>query len=379
MRFWIGIILLFISHAIYAHTDQRFQQALDTFRDNQHVTSATLTISYPNSTEHYMSGEVASGSKEPVTENHLFQAASITKSFISTIVLNLQLQGLLHLDDPIENYLPEYTQWRGVTIRQLLNHTSGIYNFTDQPTFRTYFFAHPYNYLSADELISYAANEPVYFKAGMGWHYSNTNYVLLGKIIERIEARPIDEVLDSFIHKGLSFKLDNTFFVKHTYNDAIKYRMMHGYYQVSQDNTKDVTDYSMSWLNSAGGIVSNGSDLTVWIRALFTGQVFKNESFNEFTQLVSMETGQPVKRVNEATPLAYGLGIVAWQSPWKNVDIIWWHSGGSTGYKTLMMWLPKQQTAIVISYTQVIAGKENVRFDPTTDFAQTILKIATSN
>lgn len=150
--------------------------------------------------------------------------------------------------------------------------------------------------------------------------------------------------------------------------------MLHGYYQLNTDNDIDITGYTMSWLNSAGGLVSNGSDLTVWIRSLFSGKLLNDNEFTEFTKLVSIIDGQPITAVNNQTPIGYGLGIQSLKTTFKNIDVIWWHSGGTIGYKTLMMWLPKQQLAVVVSYTQVVAGKEGIPFDPTTPFAQSILQ-----
>lgn len=380
MRILSCIVLLIISQLSYALTNQssaeRFQQILDQFRKQEHVASATLTITYPDGkkSESYMSGTTESNGTVPATANHLFQVGSITKSFIAVTLLNLQYQGWLKLDDPISLYLPEYPQWGGITIRQLLNHTSGIYNFTDSETLRAFLFTHPFDFVSTDEAIKYAEKEPLYFKTGHGWHYSNTNYMLLGKIIERLEAQPIDAVLDDYLRNVPNLSLENTFFIKHMYNDDIKSRMLHGYYALGPNDEIDTTNFSMSWLNAAGGIVSNGSDIAGWIRALFTGDILEPESLEELTSLVSITDGQPVKNLSEATPVGYGLGIKAWLSSWKNVGVIWWHAGGTTGYKSLMMWLPKQQIAIVISYTQVVYGKEAISLEPTSALAQDVLK-----
>lgn len=130
-------ILLFITQLTYATTEQklnsRFQEIIDNYRTANQLPSVTLTVSYPNeqTPRFFTSGTVAYNDQTPVNIGRLFQICSVTKSFIATKVLKLQTQGKLHLDDAISNYLPEHTFWGKVTIRQLLNHTSGIYNFTD--------------------------------------------------------------------------------------------------------------------------------------------------------------------------------------------------------------------------------------------------------
>lgn len=376
LLFFVISVISQITFAITENNlDKAFQDIVDQFRSTNHIASATLTINSPieKLPKTFVSGTISRESPEPITGDNLFQVGSITKSFIATIILKLQSQGLLSLDDSISRYLPEYTQWNEVTIRQLLNHTSGIYNYTDSLKFRSEIFTHPYDYLTPETLINFAANESPYFKPGQGWHYSNTNYILLGRIIERITGYTPDRVLDDYLLKNPELNLHSTYFVNHLYNKAINAKMMHGYYQLSADNEIDITGYSLSWLNSAGGIVSNGSDLSRWLRSLFTGKILNRAEFDEFSKLVSTDDGQPISVINEQTPSGYGLGIQALKTNLKNIDVIWWHSGGTIGYKTLMMWLPKQQLAIVASYTQVVAGNEAIPFDPTTPFAQSIL------
>jgi D-alanyl-D-alanine carboxypeptidase len=373
-----AILILFYGQLVFASQpdiNPLFQKAIDDFRTSHHLPSATLTISYPDesSLRHFVSGTVTKDSDIAINNDHLFQVGSITKSFIASIILKMQSQGKLHLDDPFVNYLPEYSQWNGVTIRQLLNHTSGIFNYTESMAFRTYLMTHPYDYITPDQLIDYAAAQPKYFEAGSGWHYSNSNYVLLGKLIERIEHKSIDDLMNQYLLSNIN--LTNSFFVKHLYSETIQSRMMHGYYVLNANHAIDITNFSMSWLSSAGGIVSNGNDLTQWILGLFNGTWLNTGELREFTQLVSRENGQPIDGVNADHPNGYGLGIYANKSELANIDMIWWHSGGTTGYKTLMMWLPKQRVALTLNYTQINAGEENIPFDPSTPLAQEVLKL----
>ena len=377
MRKLFFLIALFLTNMAFASShpelNQYLQEKLNDFRLANNISSATLTVRYPDETQPttLSSGTVAKNSTEPANATHLFQMGSITKSFMATLILKLQTAGYLSLDDRLELYLPEYSAWKDVTIRQLLNHTSGIYNYTDAGAFRLFLFTHPHDYLDANHLIDYAKSEPNYFKPGSGWHYSNTNYILLGKVIERVKQQPLDEILPLYLQETVH--LPNTFFIKDQYEPNIAARMLHGYYQINATDELDITDFTLSWLNAAGGLVGNGSDLTEWIQSLFNGKFLNQNEFDQFTQLVSIEDGQPLAKVNELAPNGYGLGIRALQTPWQNLGVIWWHSGGTVGYKSLMMWLPQQKIAVSIAYTQVLAGKEAIAFDPTTPFAQTVL------
>ena len=338
---WFFIILFSQSNFASPHIykDSSFQSLLDELRASNKITSVTLTISYPNQKQPdiFLSGHVDENSTEAVTDENLFQIGSITKSFIASLIIKLKSQGKVSLDDSLTQYLPQYPAWNGITIRQLLNHTSGIYNYTDSLAFRQAIFSQPYQYLDANTLLRFAESEPLYFKPGSGWHYSNTNYVLLGKIIEVITSQPFNQVLAEQLLNHPALYLNSTFFVSHTYSNEIKNRMLHGYYVLDRNQVLDITDYSMSWLNSAGGLVSNGRDITTWLRALFTGKVFTKSEWDEFTQLVSITDGHPIDKVSEANPEGYAFGIRAKKTTWENLPVIWWHSGGTLGYKSLMM------------------------------------------
>lgn len=154
--------------------------------------------------------------------------------------------------------------------------------------------------------------------------------------------------------------------------------MMQAYYVRDENNEIDITNYSMSWANTAGGIVSNGIDITNWLRGLFSGKILTKNEFSEFTKLVSIDDGQPINNVDTTKASGYGLGIMATHSSIETIDTIWWHSGGMLGYKTLAMWLPKQKIAITINYTRVKAGDEDKHFDPASPLAQSILSAVAS-
>jgi CubicO group peptidase (beta-lactamase class C family) len=119
----------------------------------------------------------------PVTDQTVFQSGSVGKMFTATAVMLLVEDGRIHLDDPITKYFPEGSErWKGITIRHLLNHTSGIPNFTSQTI----------NYrldYTDEELLQKAISLPLDFEPGSKWTYSNTAYVLLGFLIERVSGR----------------------------------------------------------------------------------------------------------------------------------------------------------------------------------------------
>ncbi|KTD64534.1 serine hydrolase domain-containing protein [Legionella spiritensis] len=354
-----------------------FQHLIDEFRIANHIGAITLAVSFPGETAPrlFNSGETETGNGIPANIGSLVQIGSLTKSFIAAMILKQEERGALSLNDKLGTWLPEYPDWADVSIRQLLNHTSGIYNYTDSEEFRHFLLANPDTYLKPDTLIHYAAQNSPYFAPGAGWHYSNTGYVLLGKILEKITRKPLDILLNDTLHDNLRVPLNNTFFVPHLCSKEIRQRIIHGYYFFSPDQPLDITDYSLSWMNSAGGLVSNTYDLTNWIRALFSGKILQPQSFARLTELVSIQSGQPLPQVNGVDTTGYGLGIQACKTTFANLDTIWWHSGGTAGYKTLMMWLPNQKIAIAVSFNQVMSGQEAVPLSPDTVLPSAILRL----
>jgi CubicO group peptidase (beta-lactamase class C family) len=125
-----------------------------------------------------------------VDEHRLVRVGSMTKSFVSVVTLQLVAEGKVKLDDRLDLYLPDVPSFAaGVTVRQILQHTSGLFNYTETPEFWTALSAHPEQPISVDQILALSAR-PAYFAAGGGWHYSNTNYILAGLLVEKVDERP---------------------------------------------------------------------------------------------------------------------------------------------------------------------------------------------
>jgi len=130
-----------------------------------------------------------------VTDSTVFEIGSISKQFVSAAAMLLVQEGKLGLDDPIHRYLPDLpSEWLGVTVRQLMTHTSGIPDYEEIASYDIYRFR-----LTPEEVIRIAHSRPMDFAPGTGWYYSNTGYFLLSMIVERIEGHPLGRVLESRI------------------------------------------------------------------------------------------------------------------------------------------------------------------------------------
>jgi len=223
-----------------------------------------------------------------------YRIASLTKAFVSVVILQLEAEGKLDIDDPVEKYVPGLVPNGGaITLRELLNHTSGLFDYTEDQAFFNAVLSNPSRVWAPHEVLAYAFSHPPYFGPGSNWHYSNTNYILLGLVAEAVTATPIAQSLQERIFTPLA--LASTSFPLTIDLDAT---FVHGYAQLlPSGQATDVTPVlSPSWAWAAGGIVSNARDVTTFYRALLTGKLLRA------AQLKEMEQPAPIAGT-------YGLGI----------------------------------------------------------------------
>lgn len=339
---------------ISASKQARIQQLLNNWRARSGIPSAALSIMLPgqpaaltitSGTTSYASGEKTKG-------DTLFQAGSITKSFTSTIILNLEAQGKLNINDPITKYLPQYQRWHNVTIRQLLNHTSGIYNYTTAGAFNNIRKYSPAAQFTPEAIVNIALQHRDYFPPGQGWKYSNTNYVLAGMIIQKVSGQPVDAVMNHYLHGGSRLNLLHTFYLAGKYSMAFISRMAHGY----SSEGHDVTWENMSWAGSAGAIVTTTEDLLIWWRGLFHYQILPPQQMAQLTTLVcegvsrSCYPGEHMPHLTDnEVGKGYGLGVIQSGYGSRRVGTVWWHNGSTKGFKAIVMWFPKSNIYMALA------------------------------
>ncbi|GAB1529242.1 MULTISPECIES: serine hydrolase domain-containing protein [Brevibacillus] len=333
-----GSSLLYTTPAsiVKAEPTENVSSSSHTQRDRNSVKQAmrdTLHFGFPGilakaseggKTWGYAAGVANLSTKKPMKTDFRFRIASVTKTFTATVVLQLAAENRLNLDDSIEKWLPGVIQGNGydgnqITIRQLLNHTSGIAEYSRSK--EADFFTNTKKSFTAEELVKLGLSLPPDFAPGKGWSYSNTGYVLLGILIEKVTGNSYAEEIENRIIEPL--ELSNTFLPG---NSSVIPGTSHarGYFQPNgAGELKDVTYYNPSIGSSAGDMISTADDLNKFFSSLLSGKLMKEQELKQM--LTTVPTGSD-------TIVGYGLGIYETKLP--NGVSIWGHSGGIPGFST---------------------------------------------
>ncbi|MEV5343708.1 serine hydrolase domain-containing protein [Streptomyces sp. NPDC052676] len=268
---------------------------------------------------------------QPRGHGDRFRAGSVTKTLVATVLLQLQAEGKLDLDAPVDHHLPGLVRGNGydgtkITVRQLMNHTSGIFNFTEDATFAQKvlgidFLGSRYDDWTPRQVIALALRNPPQFAPGTSWKYSNTNYLLLGLIVERLTGRPYAEEIERRITRPLGMRA--TYFPGRDPHVPAPTRH---YSTFTEDpgTTYDVTELNPSWAWAAGEMITNSADLNRFYTALFTGRLLRPAQLDQMTSTVSTEGNLPRQR--------YGLGLIEYETSCGTK--VWGHSGGIHGSST---------------------------------------------
>ena len=289
-----------------------------------------------------------------------FRIGSITKTFVVTAILQLVDKGDISLDDKISKYIDNVPNGDEITIRQLANMTSGLANYSeDEEWVKTSIFTKTDRNIPVSELLGVAFKIAPAFAPGKGWHYSNTNTVLLGQVIEKISGLSLDQYLQENIFTPLG--LSDT---SYPLDEKMPSPYAHGYTKQTLDGKEaEVTFNNPSWTNAAGQMISTFADLKIWAKALGTGALLSDNAFKERLSWVTLPLNTPKRK--------YGLGVGA-NNGWIT------HTGSLPGYNCVVAYLPEKQAVLVVMINSdidlVVKGK-NV---PLTDMVfEAVTKIIT--
>ncbi|MFC1661656.1 serine hydrolase domain-containing protein [Gemmatimonadota bacterium] len=259
---------------------EQLQAALQSTLESYGGTGVSAAVLIPGEQPWADAGGISHGSRG-ITPQMLFGVSSITKSYVAALVLDLAEQGQLTLEDSLHRWLPtmEHVDTTA-TIRQLLNHTSGIHDFVEHPDLWPTLFAAPTELWTPEEVIATFVNAP-YFAPGLGSRYSNTGYLLLGMIAEEATGSRVSGELRSRFWSPLN--LSSTFL---DVEEEITGELAHAWNHLDGDGIPDdlsaiprTAASSATW--TAGAVFSTAEDLVEWTRALFQGDVLSESSLHE--------------------------------------------------------------------------------------------------
>lgn len=319
---------------------------------------------------------------QPIKPSDLFEIGSITKSFTALIVLQLQTEGKLSLEDKLGKWLPEYTQWKKITLRQLLTMTSGIPNYSDEPAFLKALYANLARVWTNQELLAYAHPEkPIKMNAQNAFDYSNSNYILAALIIEKITNDTFEHQLQQrILNKDEYFA--NTFYPLGA--DAasilkeINKRRIHGYYFDNKTNHNiDTFKNNLSWAGSAGALLANTEDVVHWVQLLYHGLLieatYRERALAEMEAVVSLKTGKRIPTVTAEDPKGFGLGIGYFYDKATN-QRFWAYEGSTLGFRVMYLWQPCNDVTTVVALNSK-AGEGSSKTTISDDIAQANLAL----
>jgi len=304
------------------------------------VPGAVALVRAGGRTTRLTAGYGALRSKRPMRAGDRFRVGSITKSFVATVVLQLVAEHSLTLEDPVARWLPGLVpDGERITVRQLLNHTSGLFAFGADRDFVTQASRDPLRVWAPREIIAIATAHPPMFAPGAGWSYSDTNYFVLGLIIERVTGRPLAAEIERRILAPLRLRATTL-----PAGPDIGGPHAHGYFlRPLQDVT--VGSPSVQW--AAGALVSDADDVARFFRALLGGRLVRPDL------LALMQTTVAAPQLGPGT--GYGLGLLRVREP---CGALWGHTGASPGYvaDALNSRSGKRQVVVLANATGSLSG-----------------------
>ncbi|MEO5818697.1 MAG: serine hydrolase domain-containing protein [Gemmatimonadaceae bacterium] len=263
----------------------------------------------------------------PTPDRAVYEIGSVTKQFTASSILLLQERGQLSLDDPITKYLPSYpTQGHVITIRRLLDHTSGIKGYTELPEFGNFMRRHE----PRDSLVALFSTKPFDFESGDDMIYNNSAYFLLGLIIEKVSGMPYAD----FVQKNLFDKAGMSD-SRYCSENAIVKRRAHGY-DMSATGLVRAAYLDHLWPYAAGSLCSTAGDLVAWNRALHGGKILSPASYREITTPGTL---------NDGSRLRYAKGLAVHELAGHRVIE---HGGGINGFLSSSNYLPDDDAIIVV-------------------------------
>jgi D-alanyl-D-alanine carboxypeptidase len=331
----------------------QLQQTLDETINSLGIPGAVFAVQLNNGSQWIgVSGVSDREQNTPMQPQDQFRIGSITKTFVATAILLLVEDGKINLTDTLKDWLPDLNVPNDdtITIKNLLNMTSGVFSYLSDPNFFGAYYTNPGQTYTPEQLVQAALPFSPIFEPGQAYSYSNSNYILLGLIAEKAAGAPLPEQIQKRILDQLQMQ-SSTF----PSTPAFSGGYTHGYTsEMFPDGSMDpnkILDFSnasptAAW--AAGAMVSNATDLMTWIIATVKGTLLSPQTQQMRIQGVVGELG-------EVGDLCYGLGLM--EADFGAAKIIG-HGGAILGYKGSMVYWPEQKAYTVVLINRFVVSEQ---------------------
>ncbi|WPO76610.1 serine hydrolase domain-containing protein [Streptomyces sp. KN37] len=344
------------------------QRGLDDIVRKDKVVGAEATLADGRHRSSVRSGTAELGTDRPVPDHGYFRMGSNTKTFVSTVVLQLVGEGRIRLDDTVHQWLPGVVEGNGhdgrrITVRQLLQHTSGLPDYAaalpvlDEKKFQE----HRFDHYAPRDLVGLALRDKPLFEPSKGWGYSNTGYVLAGMIIEEATGRHWSEEVRARIIEPLG--------LKHTFSPGRRTGLPQphakGYHQFKPGGPLiDSIELSMTWGDAAGDLITTRNDLTRFWQRLLGGKLLKPR------QMAQMLTTVPAPEEGE-TSVRQEMGLGIFKTRLSCGGSYWGHGGTTLGHLNANGFVDKGKKGVIVMRTTNMAAED--RDDRTDQFVDNAL------
>jgi CubicO group peptidase (beta-lactamase class C family) len=334
------------------------QTMVDTTAKELMIPGAVVLLRTPQGEFTVSYGTTLLGANSPPSVDTHFRIASNTKTMTAAVIVLLAQENKLSLDDPVSKYVPGVPDGEKITITELLNMRSGLYTYDDDPEFWTILERDPAKVWTPAEVLAIAFKHPPYFPPGTDFHYSNTNYALLGLIAEKIEGKPLANCFqdrlfgplglkDTLLPASSSNTLPDPYSHGYLYGDCSFRNLTDKPYPAEIQaaaragtlKPNNCTEQNSSYASAAGGVISTAKDCAIWIQALVGGRVFNAEYQRQWLNSVQPE----VASKPQGQKYGYGISQFSW-----GPNTIYFHGGEMPGFNSKISYDPADQLTLII-------------------------------
>lgn len=323
MKVPLSLFSTILTITMFAQTrEEKLQQLMEAYFNINKLSGSVLVTQNGKTLLNRGYGSRNISDHLPNDTNTVFQVGSVTKQFTATVILKLEEMKKLKVTDKISKYFPGYPNGDSITIENLLNHTSGIFNYTDD---RVFMQTEAMNPVTQETMLASFRNRPLKFTPGSNWEYSNSNYILLGYIIEKIARKPYERVVQEMIFKPLRM-ISSGFNFKELKSD----NKAKGYMVYSKENGKESLEFDPTVSFAAGAMYSTTGDLYKWQKGMSLNKIIPKA---------------PSDKATTPNKNNYGYGIYILNANGKKLLA---HGGLTFGYSSYLGRVDQDDISIII-------------------------------